>query len=54
MARSHSDFTGRLPSWRIDDGGKEEAVLWVVRSGNWWCDTGHEVDTIEREFARYM
>ncbi len=42
------------PSWPVFDEREEQAILEVVRSGQWWSVGGTKVRQFEEEFARFQ
>ncbi len=44
----------RIPAWPVRDAQEEDAVLRVVRSGQWWRGNGQEADRFEAEFAAFL
>ncbi|HWA88594.1 MAG TPA: DegT/DnrJ/EryC1/StrS family aminotransferase [Rhizomicrobium sp.] len=44
----------RIPAWPQRGPQEEDAVLRVVRSGQWWRGNGKEADHFEQEFAAFL
>lgn len=46
-------ISDKIPEWPYADQKEEAAVVKVLKTTNWWRNTGTEVKAFEKEFAKY-